>query len=51
MTLEPGQSGTLSLWVSMSAGMGGLHVFQITVKSNDPISPETVVTFTADFGP
>ena len=35
----------------MHEGMGGPHVFRITVKSNDPLSPDTVLTVKAVFGP
>jgi len=35
----------------MAEGMDGPHLFRITVKSNDPVSPETILTVKAVFGP
>jgi hypothetical protein len=34
----------------MPEGMGGPHLFRITVKSNDPVSPETILIVKALFG-
>jgi hypothetical protein len=35
----------------MHEGMDGPHMFRITVKSNDPVSPETILIVKAVFGP
>jgi hypothetical protein len=50
-TLKPGESGMLRIALMMHEGMGGPHNFRITVKTNDAISPETVLTVKAVFGP
>jgi hypothetical protein len=51
MTLKPGQSSKLSISTMMHEGMDGPHLFRITVKSNDRVSPETVIFAKAVFGP
>ncbi len=35
----------------MHEGMGGEHDFRITVKTNDLVKPETVLTVKGVFGP
>lgn len=37
--------------MAMHEGMGGPHDFRITVKTNDRVAPETVLTIKAVFGP
>ena len=36
---------------SMGVGMGGPHNFRITLKTNDPTTPEAFLTVKAVFGP
>jgi hypothetical protein len=38
--IQPGQSTTIVSEFTMHAGMGGQHLFDLTVKSNDPAQPE-----------
>jgi hypothetical protein len=39
MTLQPGQSTTLSMQFMMHGDMGGKHVFKVTVPTNEPDQP------------
>jgi hypothetical protein len=41
--LLPGESTTVSLEVSMHKGMGGKHLFQIQVSTNDPQQPRATL--------
>jgi hypothetical protein len=48
-TLAPGESTNLDVSVTMGQGMGGMHVFEVTVNSNDPSSTNNKVTVRVDF--
>ena len=39
MTLQPGESTTLSMQFMMHGDMGGKHVFKVTVPTNEPDRP------------
>jgi len=47
-TLQPGDEGTLRIQKSYREG---LHLFEITVKSNDPVEPEKKLYLTVDWKP
>jgi hypothetical protein len=47
--LPPGDKSEISFKTHMGQGMEGPHVFEIVVRSNDPIEAETVLRVTADF--
>ena len=38
-TIDPGETTTLVVSMTMSKGMGGPHLFEVTVNSSDP-APE-----------
>jgi hypothetical protein len=40
MTLQPGESTTLSMQFMMHGDMGGKHVFKVTVPTNEPDQSE-----------
>jgi hypothetical protein len=48
-TLKPDESGTINLEFTMHEGMGGPHLFEVVVRSNDAILKEQVVRVLADF--
>jgi predicted RNA methylase len=50
-TVQAGENGMPRIAMMMHEGMGGPHDFRITVKTNDAVSPETVLTVKAVFGP
>ena len=47
--LAPGKSGSLTLRMVMGKGMGGPHVFEVQVLSNDLAQPETHLNTKAVF--
>lgn len=47
-TVKPGESGTLRVSVIMHEGMGGPHLFHVSVNSSDPEKPTTVLKIKAD---
>ncbi len=47
--MQSGDEGTLRIEPSNMKGMAGMHLFEITVKSNDPVEPEKKVYLRADF--
>jgi hypothetical protein len=51
--LQPGDEGTLRFETPPVEHMNqdGLHLFEITVKSNDPVEPVKKLYVTADFEP
>ena len=52
-TLQPGDEGTLQIGAPSveEMGMSGLHLFEIKVKSNDPVEPVKKLQLRADFEP
>ncbi|MBI4234341.1 MAG: DUF1573 domain-containing protein [Chloroflexi bacterium] len=48
-SISPGKQGTLALNFTMGEGMGGYHVFQVVVSSNDPAQPEAILEVRANF--
>jgi uncharacterized membrane protein len=49
-TLQPGEESTLSIETAPAGGhMLGAHLFEITVKSNDPVEPEKKLEVRAYF--
>ena len=40
MTLNPGQTTTLSMQFMMHGSMGGKHLFRVHLKTNDPTQRE-----------
>jgi len=40
MTLQPGESTTLSMQFMMHGDMGGKHVFKVHVPTNEPGQPD-----------
>ena len=51
MTIQPGQSTTLSMNFTMHAGMGGPHEFMVIVRTNDPVAPDRQLIVRSDWGP
>jgi hypothetical protein len=49
--IEPGQSTTLTLAFSRQQGMGGVHVFDVRLRTNDPVVPEWPLTVRSFWGP
>jgi hypothetical protein len=48
-TLAPGETTNLDVSIQMGQGMGGMHLFEVTVISNDPGSTNNKVTVRVDF--
>lgn len=48
-TIEPGEEGAFSISHVMGRQMGFPHIFEFTVKSNDPVEPEKKVTLQIDY--
>ncbi|MDO8672971.1 MAG: hypothetical protein Q7O66_16305 [Dehalococcoidia bacterium] len=46
-TLAPGQATFVRLAFAMHEGMGGPHLFEVVVPSNDPIEPEKTMLIRA----
>ncbi len=40
MTLKPGESTTVSMQFTMTAGMDGFHDFRLHLPTNDPAQPD-----------
>ena len=49
--MKPRQATTLSMQFTMHAGMGGPHEFQVPLATNDPVTPERVLTVRSSWGP
>lgn len=49
MTLQPGESTTVSLEYMMHGNMGGAHDFRLHLLSNDPAQPDTQVKVLSDW--
>jgi len=52
-TLQPGDEGTVRVKTPtvQEMNMAGLHVFKITVKSNDPVEPNKILHLVSFFEP
>ena len=48
-TIAPGESTTVTVSMLMSKGMGGPHLFEVTINSNDPAPAVNKVTVRANF--
>jgi hypothetical protein len=51
MTLEPGQSTTVSMEFSMHEGMGGFHDFRLKLATNDPLQKERELVVLSNWVP
>lgn len=47
-TIQPGETAQLTFSMHMGKGMGGMHLFQAEIKSNDP-APGQPVQLRANF--
>jgi hypothetical protein len=47
-TVKPGEIGTVRASVIMHKGMGGPHLFHVSIKSSDPEKPVTLLKVKAD---
>jgi len=48
-TIEPGESTTVTVSMLMHKGMGGQHLFEVTIKSNDPSPAVSKVSVRANY--
>ncbi len=48
-TLQPGETTNLTVTLHMGKGMGGKHLFEVTVNSNDPAPAGDKVDVRANF--
>lgn len=46
--VKPGQSTSLTFPYRMGPGMGGVHHFEVHIKTNDPQNPTLIFTVLAD---
>ncbi len=51
MTMEPDEESEISFETHMMEGMGGPHLFEITIRSNDAEEPLQKLYVKAFFGP
>lgn len=51
MTLKPAEESDISFTTHMMDGMGGPHLFEVTVRSNDAVEPIQKLYVKAFFGP
>ena len=51
MTLNPGQTTTLSMQFMMHEGMDGKHLFRVHVKTNDPTQQERTLDVASNWVP
>jgi hypothetical protein len=51
MTLNPGESTTVSMEFLMHGEMGGKHDFRVHLPTNDPTKPDEVLTVLSDWVP
>ncbi len=49
MTLQPGESTTITLEYMMHSDMGGKHDFRLHLKTNDSTQPDKVVTILSNW--
>ena len=48
-TINPGETVDLNVSMHMGRGMGGPHLFEVTVNSNDPAAAVNKVAVRANF--
>lgn len=48
-TLAPGETTTLKISTHMGKGMGGMHLFEATINSNDPAPANNKVQIRVDY--
>lgn len=48
-TIEAGESTTITVSMQMGKGMGGPHLFEVTINSNDPSPAGNKVSVRANF--
>lgn len=48
-TLAPGETTTVDVSLHMGKGMGGMHLFEVTIPSNDPDAADASVRVRVDF--
>jgi len=48
-TLKPGKESYIKVAFTMHEGMGGMHLFRVRVRSNDPTAPEKSILVRADY--
>ncbi|MHB1390077.1 MAG: hypothetical protein ACYCXF_02435 [Thermoleophilia bacterium] len=48
-TIVPGGTTTLTVSMTMGKGMGGPHLFEVTVNSSDPASAVSKVSVRVDY--
>lgn len=48
-TIAPGESSTVTVSMNMGKGMGGPHLFEVTVNSNDPAPAANKITLRANY--
>ena len=51
MTLNPGQTTTLSMSFMMHGDMGGKHLFRVHVKSDDPANRDLTLDVASNWIP
>lgn len=48
-TINPGETTTLAVSMTMGKGMGGPHLFEVTVNSSDPAPTVNKVSVRVDY--
>lgn len=48
-TINPGETTTLAVSMTMGKGMGGPHLFEVTVNSGDPAPTVNKVSVRVDY--
>jgi hypothetical protein len=51
MTLQPGETTTLSMQFMMHGNMGGKHNFQVHIPNNDPNQKDLALTVLSNWVP
>jgi hypothetical protein len=51
MVLQPGETTTLSMQFMMHGNMGGMHNFQVHLKTNDPARPDHTLNVVSNWVP
>jgi hypothetical protein len=49
-TLQPGASTTVATEFTMHEGMGGPHLFEVTLRTNERTTPERKLYIASDWG-
>jgi hypothetical protein len=49
-TLQPGQSTTVATEFTMHEGMGGPHLFEVTLLTNERAAPQKKLYIASDWG-